>query len=298
MRVPAAFLVLVTTAGGSDGVPFLTRGQAPLDVGGRNVSAADCVDCHEETVAQWQTSRHAQSFSNALFQVALQKESLDRCVNCHAPLVEQRDSALSSEGVSCAACHVRNGEAHGNNPVLDENLCAQCHEFAFLEEHPLNRGQLSQGTVREWLESGSTRTCVDCHMPEGSHAFPGAHDVEMLQRALTVDVERLGDICVISLAATRVGHRVPTGDLFRRVDVELHGELHSELLTSLGRTLETTPHGPLVLADERLVPGEPWVLVAACQPGDDLVVRYHYATVRDALAANVVPVVVHRVTVR
>ena len=55
-------------------------------------------------------------------------------------------------------------------------------------------------------------------MPNGAHSFPGAHDAEFVASAIEVSFEAGDDQSVqVSLAATGVGHDIPTGDPFRRL---------------------------------------------------------------------------------
>ena len=68
--------------------------------------------------------------------------------------------------------------------------------------------------------------CQDCHMPEGAHTFPGAHDVDLLRRSLNATVRQVGQTYAVTLHASGIGHRVPTGDPFRRVVFELVNAEH------------------------------------------------------------------------
>ncbi|NJK31681.1 MAG: hypothetical protein HC927_04270 [Deltaproteobacteria bacterium] len=80
-----------------------------------------------------------------------------------------------------------------------------------------------QSTLAEHAASAlAERACSACHMPsERSHAFPGAYDPAMLRRALDIDVRREADALVLVLSPGVVGHAVPTGDLFRRLEIRL-----------------------------------------------------------------------------
>jgi hypothetical protein len=88
-----------------------------------------------------------------------------------------------------------------------------------------------QSTLSEHAASSFADTsCVQCHMPlvggalgsHRSHAFAEARDETKLRQALTVVVERRGDTgASVTLRARRVGHAFPTGDLFRRLVVEV-----------------------------------------------------------------------------
>jgi hypothetical protein len=139
------------------------------------VSAETCRLCHQAIAEQWETSRHAQSWSNALFQEGYIAEPDPFCVFCHAPHAEQREEIrkneawvramhpekgsllnierrypepLSGEGINCGTCHVREGKIISSRPkpqaehlvVVDPRLsrsefCKGCHDFPILERH-------------------------------------------------------------------------------------------------------------------------------------------------------------------
>ncbi len=224
-------LLLAADFGFSSGVRTLDIGAPAADF-----VASSCADCHEAEYAGWRASRHRASLTNRIFVAGFAAESEARCVRCHAPLPEQfaevmaanRDltklpaAALGHEGVTCATCHVRDGEAHGNDALKSDALCGSCHEFAF---HEKKRGRLVltdtpiQSTYSQWLEygaTGRTDSCISCHM-NGGHDIRGAHDVELLRRSLDVRIDRER----MWLASRGVGHRFPTGDVFRHLTVEV-----------------------------------------------------------------------------
>lgn len=229
--------------------PLFTRGRAPVVTGGQGptLSARECQPCHEREYQQWSGSRHARAWSNSLFTASFAESGASGCVNCHAPLTEQRAQhfqgeatkpSLLEEGVNCAACHLREGtlltrrqpsdaalEAHPmrQEPALGTaDFCGGCHEFPF-PEHVT--GPLMQGTLTEWRASTAARqdqNCQSCHMPEGAHAFPGGHDVDFVRGALEVTWSRASPLkaCAV-VRAKNVGHALPTGDLFRRLRLRL-----------------------------------------------------------------------------
>ena len=215
-------MVAATLAAGAVGVGLgLSRGAAKLDRSEPS-SSEDCADCHAPEVEAWKGSRHAQSRTNDAFEVALRTAATPGwCLNCHEPVAGQ------DEGVSCAACHVRDEllaasepseEAIAAHPIryspeLDSpRFCSGCHEFraADLHGNP-DRGGPLQTTLSEYVDSGVDATCVECHL-EG-HAFPGR---ELLADVVSVRVEE--GRFVVSLVG-EVGHAVPTGDPFRRLEL-------------------------------------------------------------------------------
>ncbi|MCO4748021.1 MAG: hypothetical protein KC912_24725, partial [Proteobacteria bacterium] len=111
----------------------------------------------------------------------------------------------------------------------DGRLCETCHEFT-LQNHtpvwPFTKGPTpAQETVTEWRGSTAAAegtTCIDCHMAEHGHAFPGAHNPPFVRQALQVDVIQQTDGTVSArIAAPGAAHRVPTGDPFRSIDLLL-----------------------------------------------------------------------------
>jgi hypothetical protein len=117
-------------------------------------------------------------------------------------------------------------------------FCAACHEGTVFGVHVY-------GTYTEWLNSPAKqngRQCQDCHMkPDGvmSNMAPGSGGIErdavtlashqlfpdgkaaMLKNCIEVDVQvdrvDLNSTASITLTATNVGHRVPTGFVDRHI---------------------------------------------------------------------------------
>lgn len=214
-----------------------------------------CAGCHPAEHAEWSASRHAVAWVDPIFQAEFARGRPAWCVGCHAPLapdplaVDDADTR-ASQGVGCAACHVRDGcmvslrAAPGSphdtaiDPAFGTTaMCARCHEFAF----PIlgERGQLErytdepmQATVSQFLQSGlaGAMECSDCHAATGAgHAFPGSHDPAMVASALDIAVCHEGPQTsagnaagragpgelIIELANRGAGHNVPTGGVHR-----------------------------------------------------------------------------------
>lgn len=244
-------LVLLVLAG----APLFSRGRTPVVTGGSGaaLSARECQGCHEREYQEWAGSRHAQAWSNALFTESFRESGSPWCVNCHAPLTEQRSQhflgeggppGLLGEGVNCAACHLREGviltsrepspAAREVHPVRREpelgtsDFCGGCHEFPFPEgSAPAGAAPhlLMQQTLTEWRASTAARRgerCQSCHMAGGAHAFPGGHSLEWVRGALELTWEWRGRSRVCAVVRSRnAGHAVPTGDLFRRLRLRL-----------------------------------------------------------------------------
>lgn len=143
--------------------PLTLRPEAPMQL-----RSEACGWCHAEQYADWQSSRHRQSWTNDIFQAGYIVEPQDFCVYCHAPLAEQTAEVLNNrawyraqhprstvdplplrapepyaaEGVNCVTCHWRQGQLYGPtgpegaaHPVdraedmQAADFCAGCHEF-------------------------------------------------------------------------------------------------------------------------------------------------------------------------
>lgn len=204
-----------------------------------SLSAEACGLCHATQYRQWLGSRHAQAFTNRIFVASYRREPMRWCRNCHAPLPEQAH-ALTEEGINCAACHVRDGAVLGSTTPTDKALaahpvrvtgalrdpdfCGGCHQFNFPRDGAAVRytDQPMQDTVAEWRRTGAKDTCQSCHMAAGSHGFPGGHDADWMRATVRATARQLPEGKVaVELRASGVGHRMPTGDPFRRLVVDL-----------------------------------------------------------------------------
>ncbi len=214
-----------------------------------SIEDAACVGCHPIVAAEWERSSHRTAYSGAEFQAAFALEPRSFCSDCHAPSSANAPvSAIALEiGVGCVSCHggAGDGVLAGSNPGPDElaphpvvrkptfataEACARCHEFAFPDTTLRESSELMQSTVQEHAASQyADRSCADCHMPQTSghrdHRFSASTDPTVLRRALRVTAHRIDSRTVrISLRAAEVGHAVPTGDLFRRLEVKAEVE--------------------------------------------------------------------------
>lgn len=231
------------------------RSEAERDPAARLVLDEGCRRCHAGAAHEQLGSQHAGSWSSEAFQRAFTVEPRAFCQRCHAPeerattKVGEVSPAAASLGVGCVTCHVQPGtdavwaapsapEAapaeRSPHPIARSGLfagpqaCAACHEFSFpddlLREHPL----AMQSTITEHRASAAAdRSCADCHMPrdadgDRSHAFAGAYDRAMLAESLAIEATRPTPTTVhVGLRPGRVGHAVPTGDLLRRLMLEV-----------------------------------------------------------------------------
>jgi hypothetical protein len=216
-----------------------------------NLKAKECAVCHKEFYMEWQTTIHSKAWTDPYYQADWKFDNRQYiCRSCHTPLDRQlpqkvlgyRDRAkydpvmednpdfdpeLQHEGVTCAACHYRDGKIVGvigntNTPhpvkILESanEVCVRCHVVegdrwdTFFRFPPC-------GTVAEIQSSGDAEKnnsgelsvediaslgCVECHMPaverplvEGGvvrnarqHLWRGGHDPEMVKKAFTADL--------------------------------------------------------------------------------------------------------------
>src|SRR5574341_122052 len=246
--------------------------QQAVPSGVSGLSAEACAVCHREIYEEWKTSIHSQAFVDPFFQAYWTKDRhIWVCLNCHAPLQNQQptvvtglrggrinrpeahpnpdyDEALQHEGITCAACHVRDGvilgpfdDAVAPHPTKYDpryrstEICYTCHAV------PSDRFQFYNGgpcaTFMEF-EAGPYKAkgyiCQNCHMPEVEramaeggpvrkgrrHLWRGGHDPEQLKRAftavLTADEPSLAGgrktTWTLTMTNSGAGHMLPTGD--------------------------------------------------------------------------------------
>ena len=127
-----------------------------------NLSAKECAACHQKFYNEWQTTIHSQAWTDPYFKTDWKFDrSQHSCRLCHTPLDKQQphkvlgyqdtdkwapilednpkfNQKLQHEGVTCAACHYRDGKIVGvlgntNAPhpvkkLEDPNqVCVRCH---------------------------------------------------------------------------------------------------------------------------------------------------------------------------
>jgi hypothetical protein len=215
--------------------------------------AGECAACHPDFHAEWRTTMHSRAWTDPYFQADWQYDgSQQLCRNCHTPLDRQQpqlilgfrdqekwdpimaanpdfDTGLQQEGVTCTACHLREGRIVGvfgdteaPHPVkkLDDpnQVCVRCHVvegerwdtfFRFppcgtVAEIASNR-QSGEHSGEVTVQDSADLGCVQCHMPlverplvEGGKARPvrrhlwrGGHDPEMVKQGLEVRFQEI-----------------------------------------------------------------------------------------------------------
>ncbi|MCA9494235.1 MAG: hypothetical protein KC656_27345 [Myxococcales bacterium] len=258
--------------------PIREAGVGELDAGG--LSAESCGSCHPDQLDQWRLSVHAQAWVDRQFQAEIGKsDNRWLCLGCHTPLLVQQDrwpvglvdgdverphlidapvydAALRDEGITCAACHLRDGVIHGpglpdsTSPhavVADPDfrgpgLCLGCHQAE--EVFPDKGFVCTFQTGEEWQRSpwSSQGGCPVCHMPEqqapaakggpvrtvrahwwkgaGIAKIPGKYPPPEANRpGLALALARDGDAVAVTTTNANAGHMLPTGDPERWVQV-------------------------------------------------------------------------------
>ena len=180
------------------------------------------------------------------------------CVTCHAP--KGRD--LPGDAVLASAeTKPRGPSPHAvvrDQAFATSQACAGCHEF----DSQRQPGFMMQTTLTEHAGSAlAGESCQSCHMPSTgpgrrSHGFAASRDPEMLRSAVSVVAARPeADVVTLTLSLGRVGHAFPTGDPFRRLQLELDAVTPEGLVPlerrPLRRELETRRVGFFEEAHER-----------------------------------------------
>ncbi|MCP4803853.1 MAG: hypothetical protein GY884_00760 [Proteobacteria bacterium] len=173
-----------------------------------DLSADTCGACHTEIYDEWKVSTHAAAWTDPQLQAEMQKsENRWLCRNCHTPLLVAHeqwavgledddverpllvdnpsfDASLRDEGITCAACHVREGTIVGpglatpdapsaaphavqaDPDFTSEKVCTRCHQAT--ATYPGKSFVCTFNTGEEWKagpydEEGTN--CISCHMP-------------------------------------------------------------------------------------------------------------------------------------
>ncbi len=270
----------------------------PIDVGPAvaglaNRSAQACRACHPVAHAGWSSGPHGRPMSEAMRR-AVADASIPGCATCHLPLLDQHDeiptwkrtdvpgernpgwdATLRTEGVTCAACHVRDGRilvatedaarqvaphpmAYAEE-LTDERACAACHQLTWPgADAPL------YDTVGEWSRSvwqAAGVGCSDCHLSGvAPHAEAGdsARAFSLVVRLSRRRVVRGGEPvrATITLQNTGAGHAMPSGSPFRGYRVTAR-------ITKPGRRTTLGSFGQLVADLERsLSDTPPWTTIS------------------------------------
>lgn len=208
---------------------------------------ASCENCHQATWKEWKASRHAVAGDNAPFNFEYEGHPGNWCLGCHSPRMTMASAQLAKadarkQGVDCLGCHLRDGMLYSASKSKDSphatvadttfgntDMCAGCHQFNFPEldsKGSLIRytQQTMQDTANEFLRSSVGKaggTCTDCHMPRGSHQFPGAYSATQVQKALGVDVCQTPSELRVTVTNKLQAHNLPSGGVNRALVLQL-----------------------------------------------------------------------------
>ncbi len=235
----------------------------------KTLRATECGSCHQQFYEEWKTSIHSEAWTDPYFQADFIFDGSQQiCRNCHTPLDRQQehkvvgfrdkekwdpilepnaefDLTLQHEGVTCAACHLREGKILGvygdtgaPHPVKKlqsaNEVCIQCHVVGgerwdtFFSLPPCGTvAEIQAGRGEKVARSGEIMVgdvaalgCVDCHMPPverplvaggkirkaRQHLWRGGHDPEQVKRALDIRFEQASaDRRSYQLTLTNVG---------------------------------------------------------------------------------------------
>ncbi len=248
MSRKVALLILVLAVAGA--VAFLSRPASkpvvdPSSNGAVEVAASsrapferaeECGACHEDVFAEWAKSYHGMAWTDPMVRALSNGFRMTECIDCHAPMpihvtglssrVVPRQHARG-DGVDCITCHLmEDGISVAATRVVDTSKVAGACRPVLVPE--MGRGEACSGchnqhnTIDEVAQSGVPETCVDCHMPavprvvgegarEGrSHAFPGAHSLEMHRRAAKLEVVVEEGYVVARVTNVGAAHHMPT----------------------------------------------------------------------------------------
>ncbi len=113
--------------------------------------------------------------------------------------------------------------------TLEEKVKA-ISEAGFDGVNDRGRPELMQSTISEHRVSPFAEvSCTSCHMPvvetptgrHRSHAFASSRDPRALRATLDVEASRSKQGLLLRVTPGAVGHAIPTGDLFRRLRIEV-----------------------------------------------------------------------------
>jgi predicted CXXCH cytochrome family protein len=173
-------------AGGSLAPGAAAQGPQPTPEGGRYAGAEFCANCHEQTHAAWQSTRHAHAFSSPIFQQNWEELGGQfTCLACHTTGYDASSNSYAAEGVACEACHGPFIVGHPEIPMPftpDASLCATCHQITTDEWRASKHGQAGINCQschnphsQAPLADNVTGLCTNCHRDPGDSFTHGTH---------------------------------------------------------------------------------------------------------------------------
>ncbi|MHC4821754.1 MAG: multiheme c-type cytochrome [Planctomycetota bacterium] len=222
---------------------------------GRFSHPSQCRECHQALYAEWESSMHAQAWTDPSVRDLSDDFEDTSCLPCHVPQpihsapVGSRVFARSTRhetGVDCLSCHlmpdgtvaaVRTVPDAPCQPVKVETFgeavtCAGCHnqhELVKEWEQLFRNPNPTKGAI---LKEGRPETCNDCHMDSVDrdlgkgktgkgkvHVFPGGHHLETLQKGVTFAASVKGDLIEAIATNSGTGHKAPADSRHRSFNV-------------------------------------------------------------------------------
>lgn len=287
-------------------VPVLPEGLTSL-------SAESCGQCHQAIFEEWKTSLHAKAYIDPFYLAYYKMDKYDpSCRVCHTPLEIQMEQLVSyenkdylhpqykknpafdkkirDEGVTCAACHVRNGMVYGPYPASSlqsphsvaydpeyrsEKLCLRCHQVTQKKLSLVSDGICSTGVEfyqSHWFKKGYT--CQTCHMESverplvpgfksrktGQHLWQGAFSKAQLKKAFTFSAQIKDASIWVTITNSGAGHKIPTGDPERYIKLSFYWVTvnNQQHLIKQIQFMREMIWKPILIewTDNRLAPGE------------------------------------------
>ncbi|MFQ5844490.1 MAG: multiheme c-type cytochrome [Planctomycetota bacterium] len=217
-----------------------------------------CRKCHPAIYDEWAESYHALAWTDPLFKELSRDYRNESCHSCHAPRPLHETGFATAEarradhnsGINCLTCHRRGNHVVGSirDPQGTPDHPPDCGP-AYDPRHATHEAQSVtitycgvchnlHNTHEEFLGSRYARegyTCLRCHLEQverplvpggpvrrtSSHRLPGAHSLDMLKRAMHLDVTRQQGRLVVRLVNEGAGHKIPTDARHRSILVRV-----------------------------------------------------------------------------
>ncbi|MEM7722788.1 MAG: multiheme c-type cytochrome [Pseudomonadota bacterium] len=176
--------------------------------------AADgCVDCHAATHREWAGSAHANSLTHLVLPTV---DPVSRKQHLH--------DFAGRRGLSCTACHVPAGKHDTCVAEFAARSCSDCHADAAAQWQAWAAAARPRKAV--WPPGsvateagGAPASCVDCHMPDQSHAWSARRNPALLAQGLDIALGRGRDGRATIALTNLAGHDYPTGSTRRAIEV-------------------------------------------------------------------------------
>ena len=223
---------------------------------------------------------------------------------------DKKAEPLAAEGITCAACHLRGGTILSSNDVAlaahptqstpflkSSEFCKDCHDFPILEIHnekidvSTTPMQTTYTEWKDWTQQGGKESCQDCHMPNGSHHFYGANHRPSLKDSIQIHRESDDQKTIFTIESIGVGHNLPSGDILRRITLQIQRDQHWEIIHTMGKNFVIQMEDGLprkrLQSNSSLQPGIPQRISVSAPQNTPWRVVYHYASAEDELRAMV-----------